>query len=289
MGASMASHRLSGAEGAFSSQALYSLVDHPHLATSSSCPSAFAVRKQVNAVDWVWYPGKDAGKMVEKEVEETPANPTERAFGEEPDLTVDEKEVMDREQYDDEMRIQAKGLLDDHGIPANPGLPPSPHGNQVWRCVPMDQIDLGGPEAAAQSGAALYEMKAKPDGKIGIQVPERPPIFNPPLLGGPDEPKTDLKGIKGAFKQVLRDPAGNWYWVMTATGEVARSQRHLLKTEFGPVEQTSGVSTMLCHEGKQSHWEEPVIAPGLFELQKRATNFLEVVGPLELRRSVVVS
>ena len=43
----------------------------------------------------------------------------------------------------------------------------------------MDQIDLAGPEAAKQSGAALYSMKAKADGHIAMEVPERPPIYNP--------------------------------------------------------------------------------------------------------------
>merc|ERR1712183_222045 len=129
---------------------------------------------------------------------------------------VDSQNLQNSDVYDHQLRIRAKGLLRDHNIPANVlGIPPEKGGNQVWRCVPMDQIDLEGEEAAKQSGAAMY-------------------------------------------------------WVMTANGEPAHSEEHLLQIENGPIEQPQGGVTMMCHEGKQKHWNVPIIAPGLFALEKRA-------------------
>lgn len=234
--------------------------------------SAFIDREMVKPLDWKWYPGMD-GSKIETSLDMSGAKRTD------PREKLESQVVQNLDEHDDEMRIQAKALLESHGIPSNlPGIPPAKDGNQVWRCVPMDQVDLAGPEAAKQSGAALYSLEAKSDGKIGLKVPKKPPIFNPVSLK--DAPRMNLKGLQHPFRQVLKDPSGSWYWVMTANGEPYRSQKHLLKIENGPVEQPSGGSTMMCHAGKQS-WDVPVVAPGLFELEKRATTFLEV-GPVEL-------
>lgn len=246
--------------------------------------SAFLDRKMVKPLDWVWYPGKDA-ENTQSSQDISGALAKHKKGG---DADVDHNAVQDLEEYDKEMRTRAKDLMLDHGFPSNePGTEGTKVGNEVWRCVPMDQIDLAGPEAAKQSGAALYSMKAKPDGHIAMEVPKRPPIYNP--LGREEAPKLDIKGLSQSYRQVLRDPNGKWYWVMTANGEPARSQRDKLKIEQGPIEpeapgtKPTGV-TMMCHSGKQS-FDVPAVAPGLFELQKRATTFLEVDRPVQLRRA----
>lgn len=185
----------------------------------------------------------------------------------------DGKEEEDLHELDSEMRIQAQGLMEDHKLPDEAS-------QVIWRCAPMDEMDPTGYEGAMQSGAVPFSMKAGSDGKIGIQVPKKPPIFDPVDVSS--KPREDIPGLKGTFTQLLRDPAGHWYWVMTADGAPLGFKKSLLSTdEYGPVEQPVA-STMMCAEGKHK-WEAQTNGQGIFELEKRATSFLEIGRPVELK------
>merc|ERR1711865_819257 len=109
-----------------------------------------------------------------------------------------------------------------------------------------------------------------------------PPIYNPINLKK-GAPRLDIDGLEGSHRQVLSDPSGKWYWVMTAEGEAARSQAKFLKMSEEPIERSDKGSTMLCHESKKPRpqWDVPVIAPAMFDFEKRATTFLEVDRPVE--------
>lgn len=184
------------------------------------------------------------------------------------------REGQDLGELDDEKRLEAQKLLEDHKIP------PDNATQLIWRCAPMDEMDPQGYEGAMQSGAVPFSMKVGSDGKIGIQVPQKPPIFDP--VNVDSKPREDIPGLVGTFTQLLRDPAGRWYWVMTAKGEPLGSKKALISTdETGPVEQPVA-STMMCMEGKQK-WAPETIGQGMFELEKRATNFLEIGRPIELK------
>jgi hypothetical protein len=254
-------------------------------------------RKMVKPLEWVWHPGQDAEKtMSSVDMSGTPTPPGGK------DDDVDPNILKDLDEYDEEMRQRSADLLRDHGFPENaPGLPPpgdppmdpkdGPGANVVWRCVPMEQVELNGErgaaDEAAQSGAATFSLKAGKDGKIGIEVPSKPPIFNPLDIeaekGTPRYAKPALEEVKGLnypYKQILKDPAGKWYYVLTSEWDAIIGRQELTKAEFKsdetPLESTG--STMLCHQGEHNFTAE-ADAPGLFEMEKRATAFLEVAAP----------
>lgn len=207
-------------------------------------PFYFPKRKQIKKpLDYIWHPDSDG------------------------------KEEKDLHEFDSEMRNDAGELLKDHKIPESAT-------EVIWRCAPMDEMDPDGYEGAMQSGAAPFSMKAGPDGKIGIQVPKKPPIFDP--VDKTTKPREDIPGIKGQFTQLLRDPAGRWYWVMTAAGQPLGAKKALISTEeFGPIEQPVA-STMMCAPGHQK-WEQTTNGQGIFDLEQQATTFLDVGRPIELK------
>jgi len=197
----------------------------------------------------------------------------------------DQGQPVNLYEDDQEKRRQAQTLLTNHSIPEPWPEEPDPDKPAIfWRCVPMEQMDPKGYEGAVQSGAAPISMRAGGDGRIGIQVPKTPPIFNPPDLESDDKPppggKTP-KGLKGEYTQILRDPGGTWYWVYTAEGKVPRSKEALFKFDSGPAEQPIG-TTMMCKEGEQK-WDVQSNGHGLFELEKRTTNFLALDRPIDLK------
>mmetsp|Transcript_57691 Transcript_57691/g.101017 ORF Transcript_57691/g.101017 Transcript_57691/m.101017 type:complete len:282 (+) Transcript_57691:192-1037(+) len=253
-------------------------------------------RIAVKPVNWVWHPDSD-GPKPQDETKEGESGEGSNEGDKDPSL----------EDFDKEMREKAEPLMSAHKM----GAEDLETGQQTWRCVPMDQIDEKGQEVAAQNGAALFGMKAMPSGKIGIEVPFRPPIYNP-VVGPPEWPSGGVcpKGVEGCYRQILRDPNGLWYWVLTGKGEVARSERKLIKISDWPARfaQRTG-SNMVCHHAEEHEFDDnPLLAPGVHamdqfhvkpeavpDLPATLTSFLSLgvpsrlgsflsVGPLTLQR-----
>lgn len=218
----------------------------------------------VKPINWVWHPDSDGPKPKEEGEAGDEEGGTDSSPGE-----GDKKPSL--QNFDEEMREKAEPLMAAHKM----GAEDLESGQQTWRCVPMDQIDEQGPEVMAQEGKALFGMKAMPSGKVGIEVPFRPPIYNP-LVEPPKWPTGGVcpKGIQGCYRQILRDPNGLWYWVLSGFGEVARSEQ---KFVFQPADhwdwpalysQSKG-SNMVCHHAPDYEFEDnPLLAPGVHALDQ---------------------